>query len=433
MSKIIENGDDLPHPPPLTPEQRKLISATVSILAEHGVTITKLFYKQMLEAHPELRNVFSHSKQQLGHQAEALAHAVYAYAANIEDLTPILPVVERIAHKHTSVHIVPSQYAIVGKHLLEAITQVVGADVFKGDLYAAWGAAYWNLAHIFIDRERQLYEAAQWTGWREFVLDRKVKETEEITSFYLRPKDGKPLEPYRPGQYISVQKYVPELGFCQSRQYSLSDAPNPDYFRISVKREQGIRTVTSSGEVDTAHAAHPGWISNLLHATLNEGDPIDVAFPFGEFFLDDSPAPVVLLSAGVGLTPLLAMLNTLVKAESGPSRDVSWVQAVRNERVHAFRDHIRRIRSAHPERVKSTIFYSHPGADAVQGRDFDVAGRLDLEKVPRDVLRLDARDAQYCVCGPEGFMQDMIEGLKARGVEGKRIHAEVFGAGATPQ
>ncbi|KAI0771086.1 bacterial hemoglobin [Trametes elegans] len=442
MSKIIESSDDLPHPPPLTPEQRKLITATVPILAEHGVTITKLFYKQMLDANPDLRNVFSHSKQQLGLQAEALARAVYAYAANIEDLTPILPVVERIAHKHASVHIVPSQYAIVGKHLLEAITQVVGADVFKGDLYDAWGVAYWNLAHIFIDRERQLYEAAAWTGWRDFVVAKKVKESDEITSFYLAPKDGQPLPPYRPGQYISVQKFVPELGFNQSRQYSLSDAPNPAHFRISVKREPGVRTVVpgtgpSGGPaLDTAQAAHPGWISNLLHATVAEGDPIEVAFPFGEFFLDDSPAPVVLLSAGVGLTPCLAMLNTLLaeprSTSSSPAREVSWVQAVRNERVHAFKDHVRRLAAAHPSRLRTTIFYSHPGPDAVQGQDFDFAGRLDLARVPRDVLRLGAPDAQYYVCGPEGFMADMIAGLKARGVDGARIHAEVFGAGATP-
>ncbi|KAL7283859.1 hypothetical protein ACG7TL_003299 [Trametes sanguinea] len=431
MSKIIESSEGLPRPTPLTPDQRKLISATVPILAEHGVTITKLFYKQMLDANPDLRNVFSHSKQQRGHQAEALARAVYAYAANIEDLTPILPVVERIAHKHTSVHIVPSQYAIVGKHLLEAITQVVGADVFRGDLYNAWAAAYWNLAHIFIDRERQLYEAAQWIGWRDFVVARKVNESDEIMSFYLKPKDGKPLEPYRPGQYISVQKFVPELGIYQSRQYSLSDAPNPEYFRISVKREPGVRTVTPNGSTDAAQAAHPAWMSNLLHATVNEGDPIEVAFPFGEFFLDDSSAPVVLISAGVGLTPLIAMLNTLVKAD-GPKREISWVQAVRNERVHAFKDHVARIRAAHPDRVKATTFYSKPGEGAQLGRDYDVKGRLGLEKVPRDVLRLDAPDAQYYVCGPEEFMADMTRGLKERGVDGSRIHAEVFGAGANP-
>ncbi|KAI0820164.1 globin-like protein [Trametes gibbosa] len=419
MSKITESGEGLPHPPPLSPDQHKLITSTVPILAEHGLTITTLFYKQMIDAHPELRNVFSHSKQQLGLQAGALARAVFAYAANIEDLSPILPVVERIAHKHASVHIVPSQYAIVGKYLLEAITQVVGAEVFKRDLYDAWCAAYWNLAHIFIDRERALYEAAQWIGWRKFVVAKKVKESDEITSFYLEPKDCKPLEPYRPGQYISIQTFVPELGFNQSRQYSLSDAPNAECFRISVKREPG------------AVPAHPGWISNLLHTMVSEGDTLDVAFPFGEFFLDASPAPVVLLSAGVGLTPLLAMLNTLANADG--QREVSWVQAVRNERVHAFAAHVRGVREAHPCRVRTHIFYSEPGAEAVEGRDYDSRGRLVLESVPKDVLRLDAADAQYYVCGPEGFMADMIEGLKARGVEESRIHAEVFGAGATPQ
>lgn len=125
-------------------------------------------------------------------------------------------------------------------------------------------------------------------------------------------------------------------------------------------------------------------MSDLLHATLAEGDPIEVAFPFGEFFLDDSSAPVVLLSAGVGLTPLLAMLNTLVKADL--KREISWVQAVRSGRVHAFREHVRTVRDAHPERVHPYIFYSEPSASDVEGCDFDVRGRLDLEKVPRDVL-----------------------------------------------
>ncbi len=219
MSKTIESSGSLPHPPPLVPEQRKLIAATVPILAEHGIAITILFYEQLLDVNPELRNDFSHSKQEVcplylsktcanaylppslqrGLQAEALARAVYAYAANIEDLTPILPVVERITHKHTSLHVAPSHYAVVGKHLFEAITQVVGADMFKGNLYEAWGAAYWNLAHVFINREHELYEAAQWVGWREFVVAKKIQESDEVTSFYLEPKDGEPLELYLPG------------------------------------------------------------------------------------------------------------------------------------------------------------------------------------------------------------------------------------------
>lgn len=147
-----------------------------------------------------------------------MARAVYAYAANIDDLSPVLPVVERLCHKHASLHILPSQYAIVGKHLLQAIGEVVGKDVFSGDLYEAWVVAYWQLAHICINREAELYKQAGWIGWKEFVVVKKEKETDDITSFYLAPKDKSPLPTFRPGQYISVQKYVKELGFNQSRQ-----------------------------------------------------------------------------------------------------------------------------------------------------------------------------------------------------------------------
>lgn len=147
-----------------------------------------------------------------------MARSVYAYAANIEDLTPVLPTVERVCNKHASLHILPSQYAIVGKHLLDAIAQVLGTEVFSGDLYEAWVVAYWQLAHICINREAELYKQAGWVGWKEFVVAKKVAETEEITSFYLSPKDGQPLPAFRPGQYISVQKFIQELGFTQSRQ-----------------------------------------------------------------------------------------------------------------------------------------------------------------------------------------------------------------------
>ena len=129
-----------------------------------------------------------------------------------------MPTVERLCNKHTSLHIVPSQYAIVGKHLLQAIGEVVGTDVFSGELYEAWVVAYWQLAHICINREAELYKAAGWVGWRDFVVEKRVEESKEITSFYLVPKDGKSLPTFRPGQYVSVQMFIKELGFKQSRQ-----------------------------------------------------------------------------------------------------------------------------------------------------------------------------------------------------------------------
>ena len=135
-----------------------------------------------------------------------------------DDLTPLLPVVERIAHKHASLNIAPEQYAIVGENLLQAITDVLGADVFKGELYDAWVAAYWSLARILFNREAELYNGSAWKGFKEFVVQKRVPEAEDVVSFYFAPKDGKPLPKHRPGQYICIQTFVKELGFNQSRQ-----------------------------------------------------------------------------------------------------------------------------------------------------------------------------------------------------------------------
>jgi nitric oxide dioxygenase len=231
----------LPPSIPLTDEQMRLVKSTAPILKEHGPAITRRFYGDMLEAQPELKSVFNHSSQlvrpyfvvliedelaltltfmQTGHQAEALASAVYAYAEHIDNLGPIIPVVDRINQKHASLHIEPPQYAVVGQFLLQAITAVLGADVFAGALYDAWAAAYWQLAHVFIEREATLYAQAGWVGWKPFVVQKRVQESDDIVSFYLIPKEDAPkMGLYRPGQFISVRKFITELGVYQSRQY----------------------------------------------------------------------------------------------------------------------------------------------------------------------------------------------------------------------
>jgi nitric oxide dioxygenase len=207
--------------------------------------------------------------------------------------------------------------------------------------------------------------------------------------------------------------------------YSLSENPSPDHYRISVKREAGLQVLGSDGKADTSTATHPGFISNLLHDTVYEGHIVEVAYPFGEFFLEESDGPVVLVSAGVGVTPLLAMLETL----AGSKRRVSWIQSARSERQHAFRARVRELAQAHSEQITTTTFYSAP-ADARLGVDFDVQGRVDLDKVPAERLFLEDATAHYYTCGPEAFMQDIVDRLKKRGVDASRLHAEVFGAGS---
>jgi nitric oxide dioxygenase len=222
----------------LTTDQIARVKATVPVLAAHGTTITRHFYKRMFAHHPELKNVFNQTHQISGSQPETLARAVYAYAANIDNLGVLGSAVSRITHKHASLNIRPEHYPIVGRHLLGAIVDVLGDAVDKPTM-DAWEAAYGQLADIMIGAEARLYSGAAWTGFRPFVVARKEIESDEIASFYLAPADGSPACSFEPGQYLSVKRFVDELGVDQPRQYSLSDAPNGHWLRISVKREAG--------------------------------------------------------------------------------------------------------------------------------------------------------------------------------------------------
>lgn len=413
---------------PISPSHIAIVKATAPVLKEHGTTITTLFYKNMIGAHPELKNYFSLSNQSSGAQPRALAAAVFAYASHVDDLAQLSALVERIAHKHESLNVAPEQYAIVGKYLIEAVAAVLG-DACTPDIAAAWTAAYAALADVFIDREKQLYAAhAGWTGWRRFKVQRKVAETPEITSFYLVPEDGAaPLPGFKPGQYVSLQVFVPQLGHMQPRQYSLSEAPRGDYYRISVKRESGRK-----GE----EVGVPGLISNLLHEKYNEGDVIEVTAPAGEFFLEpkkgEEEKPVALISAGVGLTPMVSILNSAVDA--GSRRRISWIHGAHRTESRAFSAHVRdvatRAQDSNDKKISATFFVTAPEQKDVQGVDYHFAGRVDLAKVdPNGALFLDDASAEYFICGPYAFMKDMERWLVGAGVAAERIHLEVFGTG----
>ncbi|KAG9189162.1 nitric oxide dioxygenase [Alternaria panax] len=415
----------------LTPTQVRTIKATVPVLAEHGNTITAKFYHDMLEAHPELKNVFNNTHQATGHQAQALAGSLYAYASNIDDLGKLSSAVELICHKHASLFIRPDQYEVVGKHLLETMSTVLG-EAATPDILEAWGAAYWQLANLMIGKENEMYkETSYWPSWKDFTITKKEKESDEITSFYLEPmdKDFK-LPIFKPGQYISVNVFVEELdgGVWQARQYSLSDAPGKKYLRISVKKEPGIEVV------EKKHMTHPGYISNLLHDMKNEGDVVKVSHPFGDFFFDtrevDEDAPVVLISAGVGLTALTSIFNALTSSQS--SRPVTWIQGARNASTRAFKAHFDQCAAASPN-VHAVYYSSNPLPQEGQGRDYTFKGRVDLDKVDRQHLHADNGKAVYYCCGPTQFMLDVEAKLKNFGVPSERVKMELFGTGGVPR
>ncbi|KAM3425400.1 Flavohemoprotein [Cercospora zeina] len=435
---------------PLSQEQVKIIKATVPVLQQHGTDVTRLFYKNMLSERPELNNIFNQTNQVNDHQAGALAASLYAYATHIDDLGALSPAVEKICHKHASLYIQPEQYGIVGEGVLRAFATILG-DAFTPEIHEAWAAAYWQLANIMIGREKQLYEESKgWSDWREFTIADKVKESDEITSFYLTPVDGQELPAYLPGQYISVQTNIPQFGHLQSRQYSLSDAPHPDYYRISVKRESGL------DPQDATIHHHPGWISNILHDTKEPGSTLQISHPAGDFFYkpktsSSSPTPIVLISAGVGITPMISILNTLLphhqttphhhnkqeqeqeqESPLPPRPPITFFHSARTTTSRAFHSHMKSLTTQKPTDLRTTFYVKNLGPDDVVDRDYHHIGRLTIPKLAhtqRGDLWLDDAETEYFVCGPEGFMRDVRQGLKELGVDDERIKMEVFGTG----
>lgn len=390
----------------------EIVKSTVPVLEKEGNRITSRFYQLLFQKYPELLNLFNHANQKKGRQQAALANAVYAAAAHIDQLENILPAVRQIAHKHRSLGVKPEHYPLVGETLLEAIGEVLELDE-QDDILLAWANAYQVIANALIGVEKEMYREAEWqeggwAGFRSFIVDRKVAESEAITSFYLKPEDGEPLASFEPGQYISVKMNIPGDPYIHVRQYSLSDAPGNDYYRISVKRED---------ENDPE-----GQLSVYLHKNLKEGDVLALSAPSGDFRLDrKSQKPVVLLSGGVGLTPLVSMLNTIVLEQ--PEREVTFIHAARNGKVHAMREHVAEISQSN-ENVSFHVCYSSPASDDRDHNRFDKEGYVDLEWLRSIIPDL---DADYYFCGPESFMKAMNRLLAEMNVPKEQIHFEFFG------
>ncbi|HYG88024.1 MAG TPA: pyridoxamine 5'-phosphate oxidase family protein [Azospirillum sp.] len=243
---------------------------------------------------------------------------------------------------------------------------------------------------------------------RPFVVTRIEDESPTIRSFHLEPADGDGVANHRPGQFLPVALPVPGRGEPVRRSYTLSDAPNGRSYRITVKRE--------------------GVASSWLHDAARIGTTLHVQAPRGAFTLDpDSRRPIVLLSAGVGITPMIALLNDLMRAAGErvrhPGRRVWFIHGARHGGEHAFGRHVRDLARRRPA-LAVHVRYSVPRAQDVPGRDYDSAGRIDADLL-RSLLPLD--DYDVYLCGPPGFMQDLYDTLLTLGVRDERIHAEAFG------
>lgn len=386
----------------LSAEHRAIVKATVPLLESGGEALTTHFYKIMLSEHPEVRPLFNQANQASGAQPRALANGVLMYARHIDQLDQLGGLVAQIINKHVSLNILPEHYPIVGGCLLRAIREVLGAEIATDAVIDAWAAAYQQLADLLIGLEEQIYaqrEAAPggWRGTRPFRVARKVRESDEITSFYLHPADNGELLEFQPGQYIGVRLVID--GEEVRRNYSLSAAPNGREYRISVKREPN------------------GKVSNYLHAQVNENDIVELFAPAGEFTLAHSDKPLVLISGGVGITPAMAMLQAALTT----NRPVHFIHSARHAGVHAFRDAIDALAARYPQLKRFYCYEQQRAGDA----EAHGTGYLDEKQLAKWLP--ESRDVDVYFLGPVAFMKAVKKHLKAIGVPESQSRYEFFG------
>jgi nitric oxide dioxygenase len=380
-----------------------VVRATLPAVGGAIKEITQVFYRRMFAAHPELiRDLFNRGNQANGAQSQALAGAIAAFAVRLLEEPGNRPeeLLGRIAHKHASLGVTAEQYTIVHRHLFAAIAEVLG-DAVTPEVTAAWDEVFWLMGGALIAEEARLYAGAGVADgdvWRPWRVVGRVEETADVATFMLRPADGGPLPPFRPGQYISVGVRLPD-GARQIRQYSLSCAPGGPNHSISVKRAIG---------------SPDGEVSNWLHANVGEGDVLTVSAPFGDVVLDDGDGPVLLASGGIGCTPMMSMLAHL--AATGSTRQVIVVHGDRSERTHPFRAELDQLVGKIPQAV-AHVWYENPEVP----RAADRTGLVDLAgvEIPQDV--------RAYLCGPVPYMRSVRTQLLDRGVPADRIHYEVFG------
>ena len=392
----------------LSAASTEVIRATLPAVGAAIGDITPLFYSKMFAAHPELeRDLFNRGNQKQGEQQRALAGSIAAFATLqvSEDAANIDAIMSRIANKHASLGITAPEYEIVHKYLFEAIVEVLGEAVTP-EVASAWDEVYWLMANTLIAMEHKLYaDAGVEDGkvWREVKVARRVLESAETVSFVLTSVDGTPLPHYLPGQYISVGVHLAD-GARQIRQYSLVGSPTSDDWQISVK----------AIPVDGDNPA--GEVSNFLYENVFEGDILSVTTPFGDLVLDEGDAPLLLVSAGIGCTPMIGILNHLTATSA--TRPVSVLHADRSPARHAHRAELTELVGQLPS---ATIhrWYEDLG-QRTQDED-TYLGRADLSGI--DI----ADGTQVYLCGPLPFMQSVRESLIERQVPATAIHYEVFG------
>ncbi|AJE34088.1 hypothetical protein B842_11205 [Corynebacterium humireducens NBRC 106098 = DSM 45392] len=370
----------------LTPEREEIVKATLPLVGANIGTIAQNFYRTMFGNHPELlANTFNRGNQKSGEQQKALAASVATFAAMLVDPNAPDPVdlLSRIGHKHVSLGITEDQYQIVYENLFAAIVEVLGGDVVTADVAAAWSEVYWIMADVLITFEKALYASdnvADGDVFREVTVVDKQELTDTVTTYTLEGD----LTEARPGQYTSIGVVLAD-GARQLRQYSIIGQA-PGSYTIAVETE--------------------GEVSTHLRENVRVGDTIQATLAAGDLVLVDGENPVVLVSSGIGSTPMVGMLSHL--ARTGSDRPTTYLHADDSEAVHAQLGQTTALLERLPE---ATVAHSY--------RD---NGQLI------DISAHDLAGSDVYLCGGTEFLQAIRRDLAALPSDKapKSVHYELF-------
>ena len=376
----------------LSPEQVNIVKASVPILKALGQELTKNLYQKMLSSYPEVKPFFNESDQKLLRQPKILAFALLKYAENIENLEPLTGFVQQIVTKHVGLQVKPEHYPIVGTCLLNTMENMLG-ELATPEFLQAWATAYGNLARLLINAEDTCYQKQPWNGFKEFTIEKIQNEASDVKSVYFSPTDKSAIATPQRGQYVCIRWKLPGLEFEKSREYSLSEFPTENHYRISVRKLEG------------------GQISSHIHEQLKVGDKIRVASPGGSFTYHENDPSVEMLVyvGGIGITPLVSIIEQALSK----GRKVKMYNSNRSESHRPFGEWLSQLAAKYPNFTVTDFYSDAENSNRLQSSDFDFI----VPNQKYDVYLL----------GPSGYMHFVNDELAKRGSVNFNIYSETFG------
>lgn len=369
----------------LTEDQKDLIKASVPILELSGVELTKTFYNYMLNTYPEVKPFFNETNQVTLKQPRVLAFALLNYAKNIDDLTPLTDFVNQIVIKHVGLQIKAEHYPYVGNSLITTMGNLLGEKIATPEFVEAWSTAYGNLAQILINAEWSQYQNQDWQGFRDFKVTKLEDEGSEVKSVYFTPADGGKIATPVHGQYLGFRFSPPGSTFEKSREYSISQFPENNEYRISVRKLDG------------------GVVSTFVHDQLKVGDIIKVCPPTGRFLYQENDKDVVAFAGGIGITPIVPIISKALD----DGKKVTLLYSNRSADSRAFGDYFGKLQKENP--------------------NFTLKEYLSTEKKLEagDFEGLDLASKEVYMLGPIDYMKFVRPELEKNGVA--KINSEYFG------